>query len=172
MTITEAHSELFEKFSQYFKHIDPFVSAEQTERLFDSIEDKKWIDEVLSKHPEPSVEHARINRPNTTLLKYSVGANLRVMAFPPVADIELHADGVGKVFTGEGKGVLIGIAVSGGTLYYNDVNDLTNRCNFDANFISVSANVNFFHHLPDVFATYFGGGIPLLGEVWGKGKWS
>jgi hypothetical protein len=60
MTHTNAGADqLFVKLFQYYKRIDPFISEEALERLYDSIDDKKWLETVLSQYSEEAAAPER-----------------------------------------------------------------------------------------------------------------
>lgn len=153
-------------FIDAFSSFKPHASDEELKNLYDSIEEKSSIDALIKKyHATPK---QKFDQPNIASFKYSVSANLRVLATFKT-HIELHIPSLGIVYSGEGGGLLVGIGVSGGTLYYNDQKDLSGKSDFNANFFSAYANCNLIRD--GVYATYHGGGVPMIGVVGGKGKW-
>ena len=89
--------------------------------------------------------------------------------------IGLNVPSLRKSFDGRGGGLLIGFGGSAGTLYYNDLNDLKGETGWNANFLSVYSNINFLTPSSSIYATYSGGGSPLLGTCGAyaspKNKW-
>jgi hypothetical protein len=65
------------------------------------------------------------------------------------------------------------ISGSGGTLFYNNASDFTGSCDVECFFVSASATFNFLYTgTGNIFATYAGGGVPVLGYFNGNGTWS
>lgn len=155
------------KFIDAFSSFKPHASEEELKKLYESIEEKNSIDTLIKKYGESSKQ--KFDQPNLASFKYSVPANLRVMATFETY-VELHVPALGLVYSGKGGGLLVGLGVSGGTLYYNDQKDLSGKSDFNANFLSAYANCNLIRG--GVYATYQGGGIPMIGVSGGSGKWS
>lgn len=147
-----------------FRHI---ASESELKELYDSIEDKSIIDNALEKYGPPP--GGLQEPPNLSSFKHSINANLRVVA-TFATYVELHVPSLDTYYTGHGGGLLVGVGVSGGTLYYDDANDLKGGSDFNCNFFSAYANCNLIRH-GRVYATYQGGGVPLIGVVGGSGKW-
>jgi hypothetical protein len=106
------------------------------------------------------------------LFRYSTPASLYVAAFLINIRIQLDAPAIHRRFNGAGKGVFGNIvAQSWGTLFYNDINDLTNGSDFECNFLAVYANVNFIRN-GQTYATYQAGGTPFAGIGGGSGQWT
>jgi hypothetical protein len=155
-----------DKFVRHFSRLGHATGESELRNFYKSIKDKSLVDKVLAQYGEPATQG--VPQPNLASYKYSVGANLRVLASFEV-HVELHIPSMSKVFSGDGGGALVGIGVSGGTLYYNDPNDLSGNSDWNANFFSVYANLNLIRN--GVYATFSGGGIPLIGASGGSGKW-
>lgn len=155
-----------DKFVRHFSRLGHATGESELRNFYKSIKDKSLVDKVLAQYGEPATQG--VPQPNLASYKYSVGANLRVLASFQV-HVELHIPSMSKVFSGDGGGALVGIGVSGGTLYYNDPNDLNGHSDWNANFVSVYANLNLIRN--GVYATFSGGGIPLIGLSGGSGKW-
>ena len=155
------------KFIDAFGSLKPLATEEELKNLYDSIEEKSSIDALVNKYGAASKQ--TFDQPNIASFKYSVNANLRVMA-TFATYVELHIPAFGLVYSGKGGGVLLGVGVSDGTLYYNDQKDLSGKSDFNANFLSAYANCNLIRG--GVYATYQGGGVPMIGVTGGSGKWS
>ena len=76
----DSHSDpLFEKFVQYYKHLNQPVSGDLLLSLYNSIDDKKWLEVVLSKYKE--ISPLKIDRPNIVTYQYSAPAGGLVECF-------------------------------------------------------------------------------------------
>ena len=171
MSATDAHStELFDKFYRYYSHLDDRISGDDVRGLFDSIKDKAWLDNVLSKYDESITEKFTPEK-NAGLFQYSTPAGLVITSFLFYAHLILRAPVIQKRFEGDTGGLgLTGFYGSGGKLYYDDINDLVGESDIECNFVSFYADVNFIRR-GHCYATYQGGGMALEGIFGGKGKW-
>ena len=157
-----------DKFVDCFGSFKPLASDQELKDFYDSIEDKSLVKLALEKYEATAKQ--KVDQPNLASFKYSVGANMRVMATFETY-IELHVPSLGLVYSGHGGGLLVGIGVSGGTLYYNNAGDLSGKSDFLCDFLSAYANCNLMRGSV-VYATYHGGGVPMIGVSHGKGKWT
>jgi hypothetical protein len=92
--------QLLSTFFEYFMRIETLAPEKQVEQLYNSIDDKKWLEAVLSKYPF-SISRPKADQPNVASFKYSMPASLIVAAFVAVIHIELDAPSIGKIFTGK-----------------------------------------------------------------------
>jgi hypothetical protein len=155
-----------DKFVSHFRRLGHSGDGELRD-FYTSIEDKSLIDKVLAQYGEPPAQD--VHQPNLASYKYSVAAWMHVEAVFGVL-VTIKVPSLSKQFVGKGGGVLIAFGVSGGTLYYNDPDDLKNGSQWNANFLSVYANCNLFRN-GSTYATYSGGGIPAIGLSGGSGDW-
>ncbi|MGA7656603.1 MAG: VapA/VapB family virulence-associated protein [Methylocella sp.] len=172
MTHTNAGADqLFVKLFQCYKRVDPFISEEALERLYNSIDDKKWLETVLSQYSEEAAAPRKVERPNTASFQYSTSANLYAVTVIVPVTVQLST-GLGLVFNGKGKGLFGSIVgQTWGTLWYNNLSDLTNESDFEVNFVTAYANLNLIRN-GQTYATYSGGGTPMAGIGGGTGQWS
>jgi hypothetical protein len=131
MTSIDAKSDqLFEKFLQYFKRLDPFVPEQTIRGLYKPIEDNSYIDLELSKYSEQCIAPSKDDKPDIASFLFSDGANganVSVVAFVGVLYLELSMDNLSISFKGKASGTTSPvIAKSIGKLYCNNLNDLTN----------------------------------------------
>jgi hypothetical protein len=155
-----------DRFIRHFVHLG-HTDEQQITELYASIEDKGLVDKVLTQYGEPPTQH--VQQPNLSSYKYAVPALLSINAFFSV-NVTLSIPSLSKKYVGKGGGLIIVYAVSGGTFYYNDPNDLNNNSDWNGNFVSVYSNLNLIRG--GVYATFSGGGIPGLGVSGGWGNWS
>lgn len=139
MPSTDSRSDpLLEKFIQYYKHRAQPGFNDSVFALYNSIEDKKWLEIVLSKYKEATPPN--IDRPNISSYKYSIPAGALVECFFFVINLNLWATGIGKTFQGPAYGAGVpSISGSGGTLFYNNASDFTGSCDVECFFVSASA---------------------------------
>ncbi len=173
MTHADASSDqLFAKLFQYYKRIEPLVPEELVKGLYDAVDDKKWLEAVLSKYSDELIAPRTVAQPNITSFRYSTPANLYAVAVIVPIKFTLTLPNLCLVYKGDGKGYFGNIgAQSWGTLYYNDPHDLTNGSDFECNFFAVYANVNLIRS-GNTYATYQAGGTPLAGIGGGSGNWT
>lgn len=144
MRNTAGADQLLTKLYQTFKRLEPLVPEQEIEGLYNAIDDKKWLEGVLSQFSDDALSAHKIDRPNTASFRYAASASLYAVTVIFPVRIKLDAPSIGKTFIGSGKGLFGSIvAQSWGTLYYNDINDLVNGSDFECNFLAVYANVNF-----------------------------
>jgi hypothetical protein len=130
----------------------------------------------LSKYSEKCIAPSKDDKPNIASFLFSDGANVSVVAFAGVLYLELYMDDLNISFKGKASGTTSPvIAKSIGKLYYNNLNDLTNGCDFECNFWGVYPSaypyINFIHGSP-TFATFQGDLTPLIWIGGGNGQWS
>ncbi|MGZ8300336.1 MAG: VapA/VapB family virulence-associated protein [Rhodoplanes sp.] len=172
MRNTAGADQLLTKLYQTFKRLEPLVPEQEIEGLYNAIDDKKWLEGVLSQFSDDALSAHKIDRPNAALFRHAASASLYAVTVIFPVRIKLDAPSIGKTFIGSGKGLFGSIvAQSWGTLYYNDINDLVNGSDFECNFLAVYANVNFIRG-GQTYATYQGGGTPLAGIGGGSGQWT
>ena len=166
-----SHSDpLFEKFVQYYKHLNQPVSGDSLLSLYNSIDDKKWLEVVLSKYKE--ISPLKIDRQNIVTYQYSAPAGGLVECFLFYLHVNVWAPVIGKNFNGNaGGGGLPQIAGSGGTLLYNNRDDLSGSCDLECHFLT-AATIMYFSRGGTEFAQYVAGGNPILGLFSGSGDWS
>jgi hypothetical protein len=158
-----------ERFIRHFRNLGHPDGDQQLADRYNSIQDKSLVDKVLAQYGDPPGQG--LAQPNLSSYKYTAYASLYVSAFFGM-EILLSVSSLSRSFKGNGGGVVFGFGGSGGTLYYNNVDDLTGDSHWNGNFVSLYSNVNFIRD-GSVYATFSGGGSPLIGVSGGThGKWN
>jgi hypothetical protein len=75
--------QLFAKFFQYYKRIEPLVPEELVKGLYNAVDDKKWLESVLSKNSDELIAPRKVDQPNIASFKYSTPAKLWAAALSP-----------------------------------------------------------------------------------------
>lgn len=76
MRNTAGSDESLTKLYQTFKRLEPLVAEQEIEGLYNAIDDKKWLEGVLSKFSDEALSAHKIDRPNTASFRYAASASL------------------------------------------------------------------------------------------------
>ncbi|MEV4457323.1 hypothetical protein [Microbispora sp. NPDC049633] len=172
MASTEARDDaLFNKFVAYFQSIHPRATGPELEGLYGAIDDKAWLETILSKFDTQWSPPSGVERVNLSAFRHSVMALAKVEGLLLHLNVRLETKGIAKRFEGNAYGPVLNVfSVTGGTLYYNDISDLRGSCDLEVNIFHIYTNFNFIRDAR-IFATYQAAGIPMGGVLWGEGRW-